>query len=76
VSSASASAPRYASLAPNSLRGCVVHFTGGAAPRLIDRASYQGTPVYVIASASHVWVVGLDCTAGRPDLIASASLGS
>jgi hypothetical protein len=75
VSSASASAPQYASL-PNSLRGCVVHFTGRAAPRLIDRASYQGTPVYVIASASHVWVVGLDCTAGRPDLIASASLGS
>lgn len=77
VSSASGSAPEYASLEPitSSLRGCVVHFTGGAAPHLLDRARYQGTPVYVIASASHVWVVGLDCTASRPDLIASASLG-
>jgi hypothetical protein len=54
----------------------VVHFTGEAAPRLIDRATYHGTPVYVIASDSHVWVVGLGCTAAHPDLIASAPLAS
>jgi hypothetical protein len=53
----------------------VVHFTGGAAPLLIDQARYHGTPVYVIASESHVWVVGLSCTAAHPDLIASAPLG-
>ncbi len=26
------------------LRGCVLHLTGGAAPRLVDRATYQGSP--------------------------------
>lgn len=62
--------------AANALRGCVLNLTGGAAPRLVDRASYQGTPAYVIATASHVWVVGLDCTEARPDLITSASLPS
>ena len=56
------------------LRGCVVHFTGRVAPRLVDRASFDGTPAYVIASDSHVWVVGLGCTAAHPDLIASAPL--
>jgi len=59
-----------------SLHGCVVHFTGRAAPRLIDRASYEGTPAYVIAGARQVWVVGLGCTATHPHLITSAPLGS
>jgi hypothetical protein len=72
--SSAASAPSES--AANVLRGCVLNLTGGAAPRLVDRASYQGTPAYVIATASHVWVVGLDCTAARPDLITSASLPS
>jgi hypothetical protein len=57
------------------LRGCVLHFTNGAAPKLVDQATYnQGTPVYVIASATRVWVVGLDCTATDPQLIASVPL--
>jgi hypothetical protein len=57
------------------LRGCVLHFTNGAAPKLVDQATYnQGTPVYVIASATRVWVVGLDCTAANPELIASVPL--
>jgi hypothetical protein len=57
------------------LRGCVLHFTNGAAPKLVDQATYnQGTPVYVIASATRVWVVGLDCTATDPELIASVPL--
>jgi hypothetical protein len=60
---------------PPGLRGCVLHFTGGAPPRLVDRASFAGTPAYVIASDSHVWVVGRGCTAAHPDLIASAPLG-
>src|SRR6516162_436736 len=33
---------------------CVVHLTGTAAPRLVDKAIYQGKPVYVIADAKHV----------------------
>jgi hypothetical protein len=56
------------------LRGCVYRLTGGTAPRLVDRGSYQGTPAYVIVGESKVWVVGLGCTASRPDLLASAAL--
>ena len=72
-SNASASGTR----APTSaLRGCVLHLTGGRPPRLVDRATYQGTPAYVIASSSHVWVVGLGCTATNAELITSVALGS
>jgi len=53
-------------------RGCVLHFT--KSPRLIDLGTYQGTPAYVIADSTHVWVVGLGCTAQHQHLIASASL--
>jgi hypothetical protein len=56
------------------LRACVLAVTGGVLPVVVDRASYQGTPAYVIASASHVWVVGLGCTAARPQVIASEPL--
>lgn len=73
LSSASAAGTR----APTSaLRGCVLHLTGGQPPRLVDRATYRGTPVYVIASSSHVWVVGLGCTATNEELITSVALGS
>jgi cytoskeletal protein RodZ len=65
-----------ASTSVNVLRGCVLNLTGRTAPRLVDLASYQGMPAYVIATASHVWVVRLDCTAARPDVITSASLAS
>jgi hypothetical protein len=61
--------------APSSgLRGCVLHVTGGSTPALVDQGSYQGTGAYVIASASHVWVVGLACTAAKPELVVSAPL--
>jgi hypothetical protein len=56
------------------LRGCVQHFTGDTQPQLVDRATYQGTPAYVIASTSRVWVVGLGCTATKPELITSVPL--
>jgi hypothetical protein len=56
------------------LRGCVLTVTGGALPELVDRATYQGTPVYVIASSSRVWVVGLGCTAARAQVIVSVPL--
>jgi hypothetical protein len=58
------------------LRGCVLHLTGGQPPRLVDRATYQGAPAYVIASSNHVWVVGLGCTATNAELITSVALGS
>jgi hypothetical protein len=61
--------------APSSaLRGCVLHVTGGTVPRLVDRATYQGEPVYVIATTSRVWVVEPGCTATQPKLIASVPL--
>jgi len=56
------------------LRACVLKVTGGVLPKLVDQATYQGTPVYVIASSNHVWVVGLGCTAARPQVIASVPL--
>jgi hypothetical protein len=56
------------------LRGCVSRLTGGALPRLVDRATYQGEPAYIIASSSRVWVVGLGCTAADTELVASVPL--
>jgi hypothetical protein len=56
------------------LRGCVAQLTGGSDPRLVDSGTYAGTPAYVIVGVSEVWVVGLGCTAGQPELLASASL--
>jgi hypothetical protein len=59
---------------PSGLLGCVLYLTNNALPRLVDRATYAGSPAYVIASSSRVWVVGLGCTATHPELIASALL--
>jgi hypothetical protein len=56
------------------LIGCVLHVTDDIFPELVDQATYQGTPVYVIATASHAWVVGRGCTATDPELITSVSL--
>ncbi len=72
---ASASSSSAFTLAPDAvLRGCVLTVTGGVPPKLVDRATYQGTPAYIIASSSRVWVVGLGCTAARPEVIASVPL--
>jgi hypothetical protein len=56
------------------LYGCVLHFTGGSTPVLVDQATYQGTPVYVVVGSSRVWVVGRGCTAARTELVASVPL--
>lgn len=67
--------PAAEGASPNpTLSGCVLQVTGGATPRLVDRAYYQGEPVYVIADSQRVWVVGLGCTAVKTDLIASVPL--
>jgi hypothetical protein len=74
VPAASASATSVAAVPSPALRGCVLHLTGGVIPRLVDRATFQGEPAYVIASSSRVWVVGLGCTAAKPELVASVPL--
>ena len=56
------------------LTGCVSQLTGGVEPTLVDRASYDGIPAYIIAVRSHVWVVRLGCTATDPQLITQAPL--
>jgi hypothetical protein len=60
--------------APPSLAGCVLGLTGNVSPSLVDRATYEGKPAYVIAVPSQAWVVGLDCTAGNPALITTIRL--
>ena len=71
----SATSASLSSLAPTArLRACVLAVTGGVSPKLVDQATYQGKPAYVIASSSHVWVVGLGCTAARPQVLASVPL--
>lgn len=80
-SSAPAAGPGSLTAGPAStpaaaLRGCVARLTGGLAPRLVDRATYQGKPAYIIVGSTKVWVVGLNCTAGNEELIASVPLGT
>lgn len=71
-SSAAGSAGGYAPSAM--LTGCVLHLTGNVPPSLVDRATYQGKPAYVIAVADRAWVVGLGCTASDPELVTSIAL--
>jgi len=58
------------------LVGCVLKLTGGIVPSLVDEATYQGRVVYVIAVPDRAWVVGLGCTASKPDVITTVSLGT
>jgi hypothetical protein len=57
-----------------SLAGCVLQLTRNVPPSLVDRATYQGEPAYVIAVQAKAWVVGLGCTAGYSELITSIPL--
>jgi hypothetical protein len=70
ASATSAAAPSQA------LRGCVAHLTNGLPPRLVDRATYEGEPAYIIASSSRVWVVEPGCTAAKTEVVASVPLAS
>jgi hypothetical protein len=56
------------------LNACVLHLTGQKRPSLVDRATYQGKPAYVIAVTNRAWVVGTGCTASNPELITSVGL--
>jgi hypothetical protein len=73
ASSSSASSPPTRAPSAN-LAGCVSHLTRGVTPSLVDQASYDGIPAYIIAVPSHVWVVRLGCTAADPQEITSVSL--
>lgn len=56
------------------LTACALRLTGNVVPSLVDRATYEGQPAYVIAVPGHAWVVGLNCTAADPALLASVDL--
>jgi hypothetical protein len=66
--------PGAGSAPPQALVGCVLHLTRDVPPRLVDKATYQGEPVYVIAVSGRAWVVGRTCTASHPALITSVVL--
>lgn len=68
------SAASAGSAPSQSLAGCVLQLTGNVPPSLVDRATYQDRPVYVIAVPARAWVVGLGCTASKPALITSIPL--
>lgn len=61
-------------LPSKALVGCVLHLTRDVAPSLVDEATYQARPVYVIAVPGRAWVVGRGCTASRSALIATVAL--
>jgi hypothetical protein len=63
-----------AAVPPKSLVGCVLRLTGGLKPVLVQRATYQAEPAYVIAVSDQAWVVHLTCTAAKTELITSVVL--
>ena len=74
---ASAASSSAGGAAPSpQLSGCVSAVTGGVAPSLVDKASYDGIPAYVIAVPTEVWVVRRGCTAADTQLLTRMPLGS
>jgi hypothetical protein len=76
VPAASDSATSTAAVPSPALRGCVLQLTEGVPPRLVDRATYEGEPAYIIASSSRVWVVKPGCTAAKTEVVTSVPLAS
>jgi trimeric autotransporter adhesin len=72
----SSSAAVGASVPSAQLSGCVSAVTGGVAPSLVDKASYDGIPAYIIAVPTEVWVVGRGCTAADTQLLTRVPLKS
>jgi hypothetical protein len=56
------------------LIGCVLKVTGNVSPLLVEYATYQGKPAYVIFTADRAWIVGVGCTASNPKIRATVSL--
>jgi hypothetical protein len=73
-SSAVDSSGRGGYLPSGRLEACVSRVTDGVTPRLVDKATYDGKPAYIIAVSSQAWVVGPGCTAADTDVIARVAL--
>lgn len=56
------------------LIGCVMHLTDNVAPTIVDQATYQSKPAYVIAVPNRAWVVPRNCTAKHPAVITSVAI--
>jgi hypothetical protein len=68
--SASAAGPSAGRSTPSrQLAGCVSQVTGDVAPSLVDKATYDGIPAYIIAVPTQVWVVRRGCTAADTQLL-------
>jgi len=77
ASASSASSAIVGGYVPSAqLSGCVSAVTGGVAPSLVDKASYDGIPAYIIAVPTEVWVVRRGCTAADTRLLVRAPLKS
>ncbi len=70
----SASSARGVFAPSKTLAGCVLRVTGKVVPTLVEYATYQGKPVYVIVLPDRAWIVGVGCTASDPKVIVSVSL--
>jgi hypothetical protein len=66
--------PSASAVPSRNLTGCVLRVTEGVRPALVDEASYQGKPVYVIAVPARAWVVGRGCSASDTELITTVAL--
>jgi hypothetical protein len=75
AASASAASPPADGAVPSPLlAGCVSQVTGGAAPSLVDKGTYDGIPAYIVAVPTQVWVVRRGCTAADTQLLARIPL--
>lgn len=62
-------------IAPSaSLVGCAARLAAGDRLVLVEEASYQSRPAYVIATRGHAWVVARRCTRADPAVLASVAL--
>lgn len=57
-----------------SLVGCVTRLASGSRLALVEEASYQSQPAYVIVTPARAWVVARGCTAADPAMLASVAL--
>jgi hypothetical protein len=75
ASRAEPSSPLVGGYVPSAqLSGCVSAVTGGVTPSLVDKASYDGIPAYIIAVPAEVWVVRRGCTAEDTQLLTRVAL--
>jgi hypothetical protein len=66
--------PGRQAIPPKPLVGCVTSLLGQTKPALVEQATYQSLPVYMIAVTDRAWVVSRDCTAANSLILASVAL--